>query len=220
MLAFRGMGRPMSLKLSVQCTAQRMESIHPMAVYRPFGINDHGTQPIMDVRTTVDPRSLKATVEQAVGSLGHQYSLRTMTVEERLDSYLTVQRLTAMLSLFFGAVAVLIASVGLYGLLSFHVTQRTSELGLRLALGAQKAQVLSMVLREVVVLAGLGCAMGFAATLAMSKFVRSILFEVSTTDPFLLASAGLTLTAVALAAGWLPARRASAVDPITALRAE
>ena len=198
----------------------KVETIHPMAVYRPFWLDYHAVQPIMDIRTTADPRSLKASVEQAVTSLGHQYSLRIMTVEERLDSYLTVQRLMAMLSLFFGAIAVLIASIGLYGLLSFHVAQRTSELGVRVALGAQRAQVLSMVLREVAVLASLGCAIGFAATLAVSRFVRSILFGVSTTDPIILTFAVLILAAVSLAAGWLPARRAASVDPIAALRAE
>lgn len=198
----------------------KVESVHPMAIYRPIVSGYHSAEPIMDIRTTVDAGSLKTAVEQAVSSLGRQYSLRTMTVEERLDSYLTVQRLTAMLTLFFGGVAVLIASAGLYGLMSFHVTRRTAELGIRVALGAQRGQVLSMILREAAVLAGMGCAIGFAATLAMSRFVKSILFGVSATDPLILASAGLTLTAVALVAGLLPARRASAVDPMKALRAE
>jgi len=198
----------------------KVESVHPMAIYRPIVSGYHSAEPIMDIRTTVDAGSLKTAVEQAVSSLDRQYSLRTMTVDERLDSYLTVQRLTAMLTLFFGGVAVLIASAGLYGLMSFHVTRRTAELGIRVALGAQRGQVLSMILREAAVLAGMGCAIGFAATLAMSRFVKSILFGVSATDPLILASAGLTLTAVALVAGLLPARRASAVDPIKALRAE
>ena len=117
-------------------------------------------QPLMDVRTTVDPRTIKTQAERVVRSLGRQYSLRTMTLEERLNSYLSVQRLTALLAAFFGAVALLIASIGLYGLMSFPIARRTSELGIRLALGAQRQQVLIMVLREAVSLASFGCVLG------------------------------------------------------------
>ncbi len=198
----------------------KVESAKPMAIYRPFMIAYSGGQPILDLRTVVDPGSLKTAVDKTINSLGRQYSLRTVTVEERLDSYLTVQRLTATLSLFFGAIAVLLASVGLYGLMSFHVTRRTAELGIRVALGAQRGQVLLMILREAAVLSGIGCVIGFLATMAMSRYVNSILFGVSTSDPLILLSACLTLMAVALVAGLLPAKRASSVDPLTALRAE
>jgi ABC-type antimicrobial peptide transport system permease subunit len=155
-----------------------------------------------------------------VRSLGRHYSLRTMTVDERLDSYLIAQRLMAMLAAFFGGVALLIAAIGLYGLMSFHVTRRTAELGVRVALGARRRQVVGLVLREVLFLAGLGCVLGLFASAATGKFVASILFGVSVTDPLLLGSAVLTLLVVAVVAGFVPARQAAGVDPVKALRVE
>ncbi len=199
----------------------KVESLQPMAVYRPLLQNlEYGGEPLMDVRTAVDPHSIKGAAERAVRSLGRHYSLRTMTVEERLDSYLTVQRLTALLTGFFGAAALLIASIGLYGLLSFQVARRTNELGIQAALGAQRRQLLSLVFREVLIIAGIGCLMGLVASLALRSFVASIVFGVSATDPVVLGIATGTLIIVAIAAGVLPARRAAAIDPMTALRLE
>ncbi len=198
----------------------KVESVHPLAIYRPLAADFPFSQPLMDVRTTVDPRSIKTEAERAVRSLGRQYSLRTTTVEERLDSYLSVQRLTALLAGFFGGVALLIASIGLYGLMSFHVARRTAELGVRLALGAQRKQVLSMVMREALLLASAGCVLGLIASLGAAKLITNILFGVSGTDPVILASAVVTLLGVAAMAGFVPARRASNVDPVVALRVE
>jgi predicted permease len=198
----------------------KVESFQPMAVYQPVAKGFSDAEPLLDIRTTVDPRSLKAEAERVVRSLGHQYPLRTMTVEERLDSYLSVQRLTALLAEFFGALALLISSIGLYGLMSFHIARRTSELGIRLALGAQREQVLSMVLKEALVLAAIGCAFGLVASLLSAKFVRSILFGVSANDPLILSAGVLVLFVVALLAGFVPARRAANIDPATALRVE
>jgi ABC-type antimicrobial peptide transport system permease subunit len=143
-----------------------------------------------------------------------------MTLEERLDSYLSVQRLTALLAAFFGGVALLIAAIGLYGLMSFYVTRRTAEFGIRLALGAERQQVLSMMLREVLVLATFGCVLGLAASLMAAKVARNILFGVSATDPAILAFAVFILLVVALLAGFMPARRAARLDPMIALRHE
>ena len=196
----------------------KVESWHPMAIYRPASGPD--AQPLLDIRTTVDPRSIKPEAERVVRSLGHQYSLRTMTVEERLDSYISVQRLTALLTGFFGVLALLISSIGLYGLMSFHVARRTAELGIRLALGARRQQVLSMVLGESLWLAGIGCVLGVIASLMTAKFLRSLLFGVSATDPVVLSLGVVTLLAVAIVAGLMPARRAASVDPVTALRVE
>ncbi|MBV8898066.1 MAG: FtsX-like permease family protein, partial [Acidobacteriaceae bacterium] len=198
----------------------KVESSHPLAIYRPAALNFVDADPLMDIRTSVDPGSLKTQAERVVRSLGHQYSLRTMTVEERLDSYLSVQRLMAFLAVFFGVLALLISSIGLYGLMSFHIARRTSELGIRLALGAQREQVLSMVLNETLTLAAVGCALGVAASLLSARFIRSILFGVSATDPIILSISVFTLLLVALLAGFIPARRAASVDPVTALRVE
>ncbi|MDQ2775874.1 MAG: ABC transporter permease [Acidobacteriota bacterium] len=108
----------------------KVESLHPLAIYQPMSAKFVDIEPLVDIRTTVDPRIVKAAAERVVRGLRHHYPLRTMTVDERLDSYLTVQRLTAMLAAFFGVVGLLIAAIGLYGLMSFHVTRRTAELGI------------------------------------------------------------------------------------------
>ncbi|MGA8026301.1 MAG: ABC transporter permease [Bryobacteraceae bacterium] len=197
----------------------KVESVRPLAIYRPL-VQGSDEEPLMDVRTIVDPRSIKAAAERVIRSMGRHYSLRTMTVDERLDSYITVQQLTALLAVFFGGIALVIASAGLYGLMSFHVARRTAELGIRLALGAERRQVMMMILWEVLVLASAGCMIGIAVSLAMGRFIKGILFGVVPADPANLAAALLILTGVALLAGLLPARRAAAVDPMTALRVE
>jgi ABC-type antimicrobial peptide transport system permease subunit len=104
--------------------------------------------------------------------------------------------------------------------MSFHVTQRTMEMGVRLALGAQSWQVFAMVLREVMLIAALGCALGLLASVSLRSYVASLLFGISATDPLLLAMAVLLLAVVGLFAGFLPARRAASVDPAVALRKE
>jgi putative ABC transport system permease protein len=197
----------------------RVESEQPMAIYREL-IADGRADPMLDVRTAGNPVALKASVENAVRSLGRHYSLRTSTVEERLDSFLSVQRLMAMVSTFFAMLAVLIAAVGLYGLLSFHIAQRRAEFGIRFALGAQRKDVLWMVEREAIALTGLGCAIGLAGAFLMSGLVRSVLFGVSPVNPLIFGAAAMLLLAVSLTAGAIPARRAAQADPMAALRAE
>jgi predicted permease len=197
-----------------------VQSIQPMAVYRPLLQRPDYDQPLMDVRTAPSPATLKFAAERAIRSLGHHYSLRTATLDERLGSFITVQRLTALLGGFFGATALLIASIGLYGLVSFHVTQRTRELGVRIALGAQSRQVLLMVLREVLLVAAFGCLLGLVASVALRSYVAGLVFGVSATDPLVLASGILLLTGVSMLAGFAPARRASVGDPAEALRSD
>jgi predicted permease len=198
-----------------------VETLQPMAVYRPLLQNpEYSDEPLMDVRTAPEPASVKAAAERAIRSLGHHYSLRTATLDERLSSFITVQRLTALLAGFFGAAALLIASIGLYGLVSFHVTQRTRELGVRIALGARSRQVLLMVMREVLLIAGFGCLLGLVASIALRSYVAGLVFGVSATDPLVLTSGILILIGVSMLAGFTPARRASAVDPAEALRSD
>ncbi len=198
----------------------KVESVHPMAVYQPFQPGPDENEPILDVHTSIDPQSLKTPIERAVQSLGHHYSLRTMTVEERLDSYITVQRLTAILSEFFGIVALLIACVGLYGLMSYHVSRRTTELGIRSALGARRSHLLTMVLGEAMLIAAVGCTLGLLTSLAAGRFVKNILFGVTPNDPISLTLTLLAMLTVAFAAAYLPARRAAQIDPMLALRSE
>jgi predicted permease len=146
------------------------------------------------------------------------------TLAQEMGAALIQEHLIAMLSSLFGGLALLLASVGLYGLLAFAVAQRTSEMGIRMAVGARRIDLILMIVREALLLAGIGVAIGIplalgAARLASSRF-SSLLFGISATDPLTIALAVCLLVAVAAMASFLPARRASRVDPIVALRAE
>jgi len=140
------------------------------------------------------------------------------TVREQIDVALTVERLISALCSSFGLIATLLASIGLYGVMAFHVARRTREIGIRMALGASRAKVLGMILREVTAMAALGILIGVPAALGVGRLVQSALFATEPTDPIVLAGSALLLVIVAVAAGWLPARRASSIDPMVALR--
>jgi predicted permease len=146
------------------------------------------------------------------------------TLEEEMGAALVQQRLIGLLSGFFGVLALLLACVGLYGLLSFGLLQRTTEIGIRMALGARRGDVLWMVVREALILVGIGVAVGVPTALAVTRIASSqisgLLFGLDATDPVTIAGASLLLTAVATFAAYWPARRASRVDPMIALRAE
>jgi predicted permease len=172
------------------------------------------------VRTEESPEALKTTIGHEVDSLGHEYVLRARTVAQTIDAELVEERVTAMLSAFFAALALLLASIGLYGLMSYTVTRRTREIGIRVAVGAQRQVVLWLVLRETLTLALLGIAIGIPSALAATRLIGKMLFGLSPTDVPTITVVSLLLLLVALFAGYLPARRASAIDPIVALRAE
>jgi predicted permease len=137
-----------------------------------------------------------------------------------LDDNLRQERLIAQLSTVFGGLALLLACIGLYGVLSYGVAQRTNEIGIRMALGAERGSVIRMVLRETAILILIGLAVGVPASLACARFVESKLFGLKAADPLTLAAALGIMIAVAVASGYLPARRASKVDPLIALRYE
>jgi ABC-type antimicrobial peptide transport system permease subunit len=138
----------------------------------------------------------------------------------RLDHVLNTERMVAELAGVFGALALLLASIGLYGVLSYGVARRTNEIGIRMALGAERGKVTAMILRETTILIGTGLTIGVPASLLCARFVENKLFGLKAADPLTLAIALSILVAVALAAGYLPARRAARVDPMTALRYE
>lgn len=142
------------------------------------------------------------------------------TLESQLDETLSTERLIAALSAAFGALATLLAALGLYGVLAFSVARRTKEIGLRMALGAPRNLVVWLVLREVLTLLGMGLAVGIPAAYLLSRYVSSQLFQVKPADPVTGLAAVAVLSLVALGAGLLPARRASGIDPIQALRYE
>jgi predicted permease len=172
------------------------------------------------VRTSGPPEALAKTVGAEIESLGHEYALETKTIQQTTSHVLIEERVTAMLSGFFAALALLLASIGLYGLMSYTVTRRTREIGIRLAVGAQRQNVLWLVLRETLTLALLGIAIGIPSALATTRLIANMLFGLSPSDLPTITAVSLLLLLVALFAGYLPARRASTIDPIVALRTE
>jgi len=172
------------------------------------------------LRTNAAPVAIANAVRQTVDSLGHEYVAKTHMVVETIDRSILRERLFAILSAFFGALALLLAGVGLYGLMACNVTQRTQEIGVRMALGAARSDVLSMILRETLGMTSVGLALGLAGALSASQLVANMLYGVSAQDPVTLAAATVVLTTVAVVAGWIPARRAMRVDPMVALRYE
>lgn len=172
------------------------------------------------VRTMKSPEALGKTIGREIESLGHEYALRTRTIAQVISQDLVEERVTAMLSGFFAALALLLASIGLYGLMSYTVTRRTREIGIRVAVGAQRQNVLWLVLRETLTLALLGIAIGIPSALAATRLIATMLFGLSPSDLPTTIAVSLLLLLVALVAAYLPARRASAIDPNVALRAE
>ena len=172
------------------------------------------------VRTSESPEALAKTVDHEIESLGHEYALSTKTIPQVISQELAEERVTALLSGFFAALALLLASVGLYGLMSYTVTRRTREIGIRVAVGAQRQNVLWLVLREILTLALLGIVIGIPSALAATRVIATMLFGLSPSDVPTITAVSLLLLLVALLAGYLPARRASAIDPIVALRSE
>jgi predicted permease len=172
------------------------------------------------VRTASSPKSVATSVSATVDSLGHEYVLGTKTVSEVVDAGLVEERVIALLSGFFAALALLLASIGLYGLMSYAVTRRTREIGIRVALGALPKNVLWIVLRETLGLVLIGLGIGIPCAVAACRFISSLLFGLAPSDLPTIAVASLLLLLVALFAGYIPARRASSIDPLTALRSD
>jgi ABC-type antimicrobial peptide transport system permease subunit len=142
------------------------------------------------------------------------------SLDEQVGRSIANQRLVAQLSMFFGLLAVFLSSIGIYGVMSYVVTRRTSEIGIRMALGAGRSNVLWLVLREIVILVTGGIAIGVPMAWAGDRLVSNLLFGLQPSDPVTLMSATVVLLMVAAIAGYLPARRASLVNPIVALRCE
>jgi predicted permease len=161
--------------------------------------------------------SLRQVVQQADRDLP---IINIRTQQEQIDATMQQERMFAALTTGFGVLALALACVGIYGIMAYTVANRTNEIGIRLALGAQPGQVRGMILRESGWLAGAGVVVGVAAAMALTRLVKSMLYGVQPTDPATLAAGALLLLAVALAASWIPARRAAGVQPMEALRHE
>jgi predicted permease len=181
--------------------------------YSPFGS--------LIIRTTGEPEAVMGAVRAQVNQLDRNLALTNgQTVEQLLAQGLWAARMGAALLGLFGLLALILASIGIYGVLSYSVTQRTSEIGIRMALGAQSQQVLKLVLRQGMLLAGVGVLVGVAIALPITRFASTLLYGVSVWDPVTYISITLLLIAVALLACYIPARRATRIDPLVALRFE
>jgi predicted permease len=199
--------------------------VRPVAYATFLQTNTGRGQMVLHVRVAGNAGAVLQRLREAVAAVDPTVPMFDVhTLEDEMGAALVQQRLVAMLSTLFGTLALVLACVGLYGLLAFTLVQRTSEMGIRMALGAQRRDVVLMVVKEALLLVLAGIAVGIPAALLTARLAASqisgLLFGLSATDPWTLAAASLILAAVAALAGYLPARRASRVDPMVALRSE
>jgi predicted permease len=187
-------------------------------VYSPL-IEDMGGELSFVIRTAGKPDHLIPAVRAVAAEVEPNESLHNvMTMEQRLTNTTTSRRLNTALLGCFAAVALLLAVVGIYGVMSYAVTQRRREIGVRMALGAQKSDVLGLIIHGGLRLTLLGVSIGLAGAFALTRYLSSQLYSVKATDPVTFLTVAVALTGVALLASWLPARRATKVDPMVALR--
>ena len=173
------------------------------------------------VRYDGDSTAVSTAVQNAIHSIDSSLPITRITsLDEQVSGSIAQQRTVAQLSAFFGLLAVFLSCIGIYGLMSYMVSRRTNEIGVRMALGASRASVSWMVMREILVLVGLGVAIGVPVALACSRPITNMLFGIRPTDSASVTGSVLALLIVGLLSGWLPARRASHVDPMVALRYE
>jgi predicted permease len=194
----------------------------PPLVYYPRLQNAGWLQSLwVYVRGNIEAEALKAMIPRVMAEIAPDVPLVIVqTMRERLNDNVYIDRLLSLLSAGFAVLATLLAGIGLYGVLAYNVTQRTRELGLRLALGAEPGRLRKMVLKQVGVMGLVGAAIGLAAALALGRVAEAVLFGLSGRDPSVIVAAVSVLAVVVLAASWLPAWRASRVAPMEALRYE
>jgi ABC-type antimicrobial peptide transport system permease subunit len=193
----------------------------PVEVYRPYHQMPFVLGMYAYVRTARQPEQVFSSIRQVVNNLDSNLPVFEMkTIEAQMEESLITERLVATLSTGFGILATILAAIGLYGVMAYMVAQRTREIGVRMALGAASTDVVWLVMKEVLLLAGIGIAIGLPAAWGLTRMVKSQLYGIQPNDALTIVAATLGIALVALLAGYVPARRATLVDPMLALRWE
>jgi len=193
----------------------------PPVYYLPYRQDKELTDMNFYVRTAADPTQSAATIGDIVRRADPNLPIETLkTLDRQVEENTFLDRMMSTLSVLFAGLATGLAAIGLYGVLAYTVTQRTREIGLRMALGAAPGRVRGMVLRQVGLMTVVGGAVGLLGAYEIGKGAGSLLYEMKGSDPGILVIAAVLITGVALAAGFFPARRASRIDPMRALRYE
>jgi ABC-type antimicrobial peptide transport system permease subunit len=174
-----------------------------------------------EISTRMRPAAIVPSLRAAVATVDSNLPLLDVrTQQQQINSTMRPERIFANLSAGFGVLALVLASIGIYGIMAYSVSRRTNEIGIRMALGAQPRLVLGMVLREASRLVAIGIVIGICAALGMGRAIAGMLYGLKSWDPVTLMSSAALLIVVAIAASWIPARRAAGVDPMRALRHE
>ena len=196
----------------------------PRVIYLPYLQTPPASLPFgmtLEVSTAGIPESYAGSIRDAMRTVASDLPiLGFTTLAERVNRSLGQERLVAELSSFFGLLALILASIGLYGVMTYMITRRTSEIGIRVALGAQRSDVLWMVLREALRVVAMGTACGIPLAVAFARLISSQLYGISPYDPWAVCVATAVLVSVSAIASFIPARRATRVDPMVALRYE
>ena len=189
-------------------------------MYAPFAQFPIDVMPMV-VRVQGDPASVANAIRQQVQQVDSTVAIdRIAPMRELLADSLAARRFTMLLLGAFAAVSLLLAGVGVYGVMAYSVSVRTREIGVRLALGAQATDVLRLVLKQSLTLAAVGVVIGLLASFALSHLIKNLLFDITANDPLTFTAVAVMLTLVTLLACWIPARRATKIDPMIALRQE
>jgi predicted permease len=223
-----GMGGDPGTKLDIEIVGivrdskyETMRDEMPIEVFLPYVQLNFVNSMSVYVRTQRDPEQAFSAIRQVVNGLDSNVPMyRIKTLEQQLENSLVTERLVASLSSAFGLLATLLAAIGLYGVMSYAVARRTREIGIRMALGAEGGDVVWLVMKEVVVLVAAGIGVGLPLAWGLTKLVKTQLYGITPNDPMSIALATLGIAFVALMAGYLPALRATRVDPMRALRWE
>jgi ABC-type antimicrobial peptide transport system permease subunit len=192
----------------------------PPIVYDAAAQEGSGPGGSFFIRSRLPQAETVAAVKRVLNEINPAITVSFQGFKTMIEATVLRERLMATLSGFFGLLALLLACIGLYGILSYSVASRTNEIGIRMALGAQPRDVRWLILREALLLVFIGVAVGTPMIVAATRLASTLLFSLTPTDPVSLLSAALLMLAVAMMAGYLPARRATRVDPMVALRAE